>query len=119
MQRIEENKYEMFKAVEAVLDKNQTAVDTLPALADAKGEFASLIAGILKADKDYGTATVGKVAVKNSVENKQNLTKLLIPTLSGWFPQRGKVKINQITINNSKELLCNGSRKTSTKCLKR
>ncbi len=39
MQRIEENKLEMFNSVAAVLNKNKTAVDTLPALAEAKTEF--------------------------------------------------------------------------------
>lgn len=70
MQRIEENKLEMFNSVAAVLNKNNTAVATLPALAEAKTEFTNLIADIIKTDKEYGTATVGKAAVKNSVENQ-------------------------------------------------
>lgn len=70
MQRIEENKLEMFNSVAAVLNKNNTAVATLPALAEAKTEFTDLIADIIKTDKEYGTATVGKAAVKNSVENQ-------------------------------------------------
>jgi len=70
MQRIEENKLEMFNSVAAVLNKNNTAVATLPALVEAKTEFTDLIADIIKTDKEYGTATVGKAAVKNSVENQ-------------------------------------------------
>ena len=96
MQRIEENKFEMFKAVESVLNKNKTAVDTLPALADAKGEFASLIAGILKADKDYGTATVGKVAVKNSVEN--NLIDALLPIKGALASLARKTKNTELSL---------------------
>jgi len=70
MQRIEENKLEMFNSVAAVLNKYNTAVATLPALAEAKTEFANLITDIIKTDKGYGTATVGKVSAKNSVENQ-------------------------------------------------
>jgi len=69
MQRFEENKLVMFEAVEAVLSKNQTAVDTLPALAEAKEEFASLITQITDTEKKFGTVTVGKVAARDAVEN--------------------------------------------------
>jgi len=77
MQRLEENKLEMYQSVNAVLDKNNSAVETLPALAEAKGEFTSLITRIIKTDKDYGTVTVGKVAVKNSIE--EDLIDTILP----------------------------------------
>ena len=96
MQRIEENKYEMFKAVEAVLDKNQTAVDTLPALAEAKGEFASLITRIIKTEKDFGTATVGKVATKNSIENE--LIDALLPLKGALASLARKTKNTELSL---------------------
>ncbi len=78
MQRFEENKLVMFEAVEAVLSKNQTAVETLPALAEAKEEFASLIAQITNTEKKFGTVAVGKVAARDAVENEliENLLAL-------------------------------------------
>lgn len=68
MKRIEENKLVMFKAVQAVLAKNQTAVDTLPALVSSQEAFAALNNNITETDRELGTVTVGKVASKENVE---------------------------------------------------
>jgi len=96
MQRIEENKLEMFESVAAVLDKNKTAVDTLPALAEAKGEFSSLITRIIKTDNDYGTATVGKVAVKNSIESE--LIDALLPLKGALASLARKTKNAELSL---------------------
>jgi len=68
MKRIEENKLVMFKAVQAVLAKNHTAVDTLPALVSSQDGFTTLINKITETDRELGTVTVGKVASKDKVE---------------------------------------------------
>ncbi|MFA6978815.1 MAG: hypothetical protein WC209_05775 [Ignavibacteriaceae bacterium] len=96
MQRIEENKLEMFESVKAVLNKNKTAVDTLPALVEAQTEFADLIADIIKTDKEYGTATVGKVAVKNSVENE--LIDVLLPLKGALASLARKTKNTELAL---------------------
>ena len=96
MQRIEENKLEMFESVQAVLNKNNTAVATLPALAEAKTEFTDLIADIIKTDKEYGTATVGKVAVKNSVENE--LIDVLLPLKGALASLARKTKNTELAL---------------------
>ncbi len=86
----------MFESVQAVLNKNKTAVDTLPALADEKGEFASLIASIIKTDKDYGTATVGKVAVINSIESE--LIDALLPLKGALASLTRKTKNTELSL---------------------
>jgi len=68
MKRIEENKLAMFKTVQAVLAKNQTAVATLPALVDSQKAFATLINNLTETDREFGTVTVGKVASRTKVE---------------------------------------------------
>lgn len=76
MKRIEENKLVMFKAVQAVLAKNQTAADTLPALVSSQDSFTALINNITETDRELGTVTVGKVASKDKVE--KDLTAALL-----------------------------------------
>jgi len=68
MKRIEENKLAMFKAVQAVLTKNQTAVDALPAMVESQEAFTTLINNLTETEREFGTVTVGKVASKTKVE---------------------------------------------------
>lgn len=68
MKRIEENKLVMFKAVQAVLAKNQTAVSTIPAFVSSQEDFTTLINNITETDREFGTVTIGKVASKSDVQ---------------------------------------------------
>jgi len=68
MKRIEENKLAMFKAVQAVLTKNQTAVATLPALVVSATDFATFITTIMETERALNTVTVGKAATKEEMK---------------------------------------------------
>ena len=68
MKRIEENKLAMFKAVQAVLTKNQTAVATLPALVVSATDFATFITTITETERALNTVTVGKAATKEETK---------------------------------------------------
>lgn len=68
MKRIEENKLVMFKAVQAVLAKNQTAVSTIPAFVGSQEDFTTLINNITETNREFGTVTVGKAASKSDVQ---------------------------------------------------
>lgn len=70
MTKREENKYSMYKAVNVVLDKYQSAIDQIPAFVQCENDFKSKLDLISENDTKYKTTLKGAKATKDDAEDE-------------------------------------------------
>lgn len=94
MTKSEENKFSTYRVVLSVLDENQTAVATLPALSSAVTNFKTLVSDISVRDTEYTTSISGKTRAKNLVEDE--LIDILIPLAESLNAYASRNKIEDL-----------------------
>jgi hypothetical protein len=77
MNKEQENKLTMYEAVLTILNNNGAAIDAIPALAELKDEFVTLVGNIRVKGIEKREATAGKTATKQAAEDA------MIPVLLG------------------------------------
>jgi hypothetical protein len=83
MKRLEANKLNMLKAVNAVLESSITIVAEYPALSEAAVELKTKIAEINAIDKKFSTSIDGKTSTKNMLEDE--LIEDLMPVKAALY----------------------------------
>ncbi|KAF0138811.1 MAG: hypothetical protein FD122_3693 [Stygiobacter sp.] len=96
MNRYETNKYNMFKAVNAVFEQNSSVTTEYPALGEALTGFNSVIAEIDATDKKYITSTDGKTVTKNLLEDE--LIGEVLPVKSALYAYAVKTKNEELKV---------------------
>ena len=69
MNKREENRYSMFRAVDRVLHDHQDVVDTLPALTESVDSFRTAMQDISEQDNAYKNIKSGATDAKNAAED--------------------------------------------------
>lgn len=83
MTRHETNKYNMYKAVAAVMESNSTLLTEYPVFGEALSSFKESITQIDTVDKKYLTATDGKTKTKSNAED--DLLEEIMPIKSALY----------------------------------
>lgn len=99
MNKREENKYTMYKAVEKILDENISIVNTIPALLQAVNKFKTALNDLSDKDNDYLNITKGSADKKKS--NEVQLIDRLINISGALYVYARSVK-NEELISISK-----------------
>ena len=86
----EDNKFNMYKAVNAVLEDNKTAYADIPILTEEKEELCADIERIKGHELDLQTAIKGKTSDKHT--SKETAVSLLIPIKSALHSYGSKAK---------------------------
>jgi hypothetical protein len=102
MNKEQENKLTMYEAVLSLLNNNNDAIDAIPAIADLRNDFVTLVEQIRVKGREKREATAGKTATKQSAEDA--LISVLLGVASSVYTYARKVKNNEMqAIVNVKE----------------
>lgn len=92
MNKREENKYSMYKAVLSNLNANESVVNSISAFADAKNQLEGLIGSIEAKEMEFNTKAQGKGMVKNSGRKEMMRTLLNIVNAMYVYSNRANKK---------------------------
>ncbi|MFA6596610.1 MAG: hypothetical protein WCS69_02735 [Ignavibacteriaceae bacterium] len=79
----EENRYNMFNSVKAVLDANTNVTSTIPVFEETIAELRGLIEEVKTTDIEFNNSTTGKASVVHAKE--EELMKVFLPVKSALY----------------------------------